>query len=373
MTYSQFTIKSILKSKMNIFFLIILPIFTVIFLFVNLSAQKQDTIQYNAQQSYSFNQSEAQHIIKNKKHLKKGEVEVIPEYVMLAKENKAILNGIHKNNWNQVYSKQKEVNNHLNAEGNPASFTHELKRNNLLMDYLKSNHIKSPESESYPTHNLTFNLWMDNFIIPIVLLLVMIFILSNTYCKSYSDKINKDQLMPMSLNQQAFHKLTIGTLGFSIYYFMINVWNLIISSIMVGGIGFNYPYYIHNGKQMQYISLINIYWKAFILQIFSILFITSFIYLVTIIFKKRITVIFINIIALIGLSFCVHIFDFLQGIAKLIPSTYFDTVGIVSNNSMNLINKTSFSSGLMVLIISSAIVMLLIALINKLNTKEGRF
>ncbi|MCK8607160.1 hypothetical protein [Apilactobacillus ozensis] len=371
MNYTRFILKSILKNKINLLILTVIPILSILFLYINNNAQKSDNIGYYANRDYNFNKKAIKYMSLHKNKFNANELDAIPSYIYSQKTNYKILQSIKSDNWAKAYDNQKKLNNYMNAEGTPGWEVHILKRNNMLMDYLNKHNIKNPESESYPTHNLTFNVWINNFIVPVTLSIIAIFIASNLFCNDYRKGIHIGRLLTTSLNEQFIIQISISSIFLYAYYLLVNLFNIIISSESIGTIGFNYPYYVHQNGSMGYIDLSKIYSSMYPMQLINIIFIVSFIYLISRFTKKKINTIFFSLFLIIAPSILVNIYYMPKIIYKYIPGTYLDTVGIVSGNSAKILNNVSTHTGIIVVLIYTTIIWMIIIFKNLVEERRN--
>ncbi|MHA8263457.1 hypothetical protein ACYATO_07155 [Lactobacillaceae bacterium Melli_B3] len=367
MKYLSFEIKKILINKMNLFMLASLTIISVVFLFINLSAQRNDSISAYAKNSVSFYSNDIKKIKQGKSNNNfiKGDL-------FQLKKNLSLEKAIKNNDWLLAYQLKKDLNNYLISGSYSNPIADNFKRNNLLMDYLTLHKINNPESEAYPTHNLTFTVWFNNVIMPISMTIIIIFILGRLFSQKYFENINKNQLILISPNKQSLLDIFMGVVIFSLYYLAISIFNFVISSIIVGKIRWDYPYFVQHNGTMHYVPIDSIIIKSLLMQFLVIIFITVVIYLTSMICKKSMSTILYSIFVLIILSVATHIFGFLKAIASFLPTTYLDVIGVVSGNSIHLGSNFGFKSGMIVLSVSIIIIFSIIMLINNKKWNKER-
>ncbi|UQS87307.1 hypothetical protein MOO44_03885 [Nicoliella spurrieriana] len=356
MSYIQFLWRSIISNRINIIIFLLIPLFSLGLLFVNISNQKSSNLYYFAENRIQYNKS----LLKSKD----AQPASISRY--LIKINTNVTNAIAKHDWLAAYHFQKIVNNNdLHTADTPDWIMKINQRNNLLMDYLSEHRINDPESEEYPTHSLTFTMWINNILMPFMITFVMIFVLSRLFNHKFYESINKNQLIPIAANQQSILEIAFGTSGFYIYYLLLNLFNLIMSSLIVGTIRLDYPFFVNSNGSMKYVPIATIFGQTLMLQLLLMIFITSTVYLVSLICKKLISTVITSSAILIMLSVATHIFGFLRDIAQFLPTTYLDSVGIISGNSLYLSSSIDFTDAIIVLPISILVILGLIVILNQ--------
>ncbi|MBW1606318.1 hypothetical protein [Lactobacillus sp. Sy-1] len=361
-SYLIFTFKKIFNNKMNVFLFLLIPFFSILLLFVNLNAQKSDNMYYYAQEAIKFNKDTIHQSNEGKLQQSTGN-----NAKKMLTMNSNIQSSIDQGNWYAAYNAQKKYNNYLTngPDDMPSSFKQIEKRNNLLMNYLTRHRITDPESENYPTHNLTFTNWINNVLMPISISILMIFVLGRLFTSKFYGSINKSKLIPINSNKESILEIIIGGIGFSLYYLIVNLFNFIISSVIVGATRLDYPFFTNVNGIMKYVPTISIFGKALFLQVLIIFFMTSFIYLISLICKKTLSTIITSIALIIILSASTHIFNFLKAIAEFLPTTYIDNIGIISGNSLHLSNRIGLTDGVIVLLISILVIIGFIFTVNK--------
>lgn len=137
-----------------------------------------------------------------------------------------------------------------------------------------------------------------------------------------------------------------------------------------------YPYIIHqvvNGKfALGIVPVSQIVPNALILQIFAILFIAIFTQLIAKIFRNQLPSLLLTILLLIGGSLITIVIQPLNAIAQWLPSTYLNPLKTVSGTlAYELENvQVNFGNGMLTLIISSCFLIVLLILVDYIQTKN---
>lgn len=206
---------------------------------------------------------------------------------------------------------------------------------------------------------------MMDSIFPIIFLLCLIALISNVVNSSIIGRIDIEKLFPE--NPVKFHlkKIAILTLfGLLFYLFFIGA-AFVLSSVLNGVGTLQYPINIYNTGFDQTKPLIDIVTRAGILQLLSLLFVISCVYLISILAKSGLTTLFVSTIAILGPIILTGQIAPIAKYLHILPTTYVNSIRVVTNqlafeNKNSLIN---FGNGILVLLISNLLIISIILVI----------
>lgn len=206
---------------------------------------------------------------------------------------------------------------------------------------------------------------MMDSIFPIIFLLCLIALISNVVNSSIIGRIDIEKLFPE--NPVKFHlkKIAILTLfGLLFYLFFIGA-AFVLSSVLNGVGTLQYPINIYDTGFDQTKPLIDIVTRAGILQLLSLLFVISCVYLISILAKSGLTTLFVSTIAILGPIILTGQIAPIAKYLHILPTTYVNSIRVVTNqlafeNKNSLIN---FGNGLLVLLISNLLIISIILVI----------
>ncbi|GEM_PF-2254384 len=206
---------------------------------------------------------------------------------------------------------------------------------------------------------------MMDSIFPIIFLLCLIALISNVVNSSIIGRIDIEKLFPE--NPVKFHlkKIAILTLfGLLFYLFFIGA-AFFLSSVLNGVGTLQYPINIYDTGFGQTKPLIDIVTRAGILQLLSLLFVISCVYLISILAKSGLTTLFVSTIAILGPIILTGQIAPIAKYLHILPTTYVNSIRVVTNqlafeNKNSLIN---FGNGILVLLISNLLIISIILVI----------
>lgn len=206
---------------------------------------------------------------------------------------------------------------------------------------------------------------MMDSIFPIIFLLCLIALISNVVNSSIIGRIDIEKLFPE--NPVKFHLIKIAILtlfGLLFYLFFIGA-AFVLSSVLNGVGTLQYPINIYDTGFDQTKPLIDIVTRAGILQLLSLLFVISCVYLISILAKSGLTTLFVSTIAILGPIILTGQIAPIAKYLHILPTTYVNSIRVVTNqlafeNKNSLIN---FGNGMLVLLISNLLIISIILVI----------
>lgn len=213
---------------------------------------------------------------------------------------------------------------------------------------------------------------MMDSLFPIIFSLCLIALISNIVCASVIDKIDIEALFPE--NPIKFHLRKIALLtavGILSYFFFLAV-SFILTSLLNGMGTAQYPINIYEEGFSSTKPLIEIILKGGLLQLLSILFIISCVYLISIIVKSGLTTLFVSTVILSGGILLTGQIAPMAKYLHFLPTTYINAIRVVTNQLAyeNVNAAITFQNGILVLASSSLIVVLIIVLMKIRSRKK---
>lgn len=222
-----------------------------------------------------------------------------------------------------------------------------------------------PQYDGLEMKGINYVYRMMDSIFPIIFLLCLIALISNVVNSSIIGRIDIEKLFPE--NPVKFHlkKIAILTLfGLLFYLFFIGA-AFFLSSVLNGVGTLQYPINIYDTGFDKTKPLIDIVTRAGILQLLSLLFVISCVYLISILAKNGLTTLFVSTIAILGPIILTGQIAPIAKYLHILPTTYVNSIRVVTNqlafeNKNSLIN---FGNGMLVLLISNILIISIILVI----------
>ncbi|WP_056977626.1 hypothetical protein [Lentilactobacillus senioris] len=363
MNYVNFLIKKTIKDRSVSVILVVITLISLGCLFFNYQNRTHDTLSANTREQIIFQQ----------KQLKPLEKETPSEANQAVKEqrrdinyNQQIMRSLAHHRWATAYQLQIRQNQKLiNSErqtgnGQDDSLTHSLIQENRWYTALKRLNVLEI-SETNPTTGIGFTLWLEKFISPILLTLVIILICTQLFTKQYVGKLDKASLLPLSelavVNQSILSGLLIA-LGAVILVLGLS---FVVASLISGIGNFQYPWGSYQLKThaFGYVFQGTALGKGLLLQILSVLFIVCSVNLIAKVLKQTLPTLFIAILSLVGMNMLIPIMAPLADIAHWLPMTYFSGADVVSHKlAVDLgNNQITWMQGCLTLMIGTVVVL----------------
>lgn len=381
-TYFSLQRKKITKSKLTVISVVILLIFSLTVLYFNskdlngnnssIKGQLQGNIML--QKNFVAESKRKLSELKPTDHRYQSTKKDLKEVeTSLAKKQK-LLEDINNNHWVPVYEEQIRATKELkknNSESNSKNFVNGIE---LRFKYLKAHPM--PYESDTPVSGIQILLNLNETYWPILLTLVMIFILTYLYTGSYRNGKDITMVLPIGRIQSILTNASIGWICGIVILLGMSLLVFACASLFFGTGNIAYPYIIHqvvNGKfALGIVPVSQIVPNALILQIFAILFIAIFTQLIAKIFRNQLPSLLLTILLLIGGSLITIVIQPLNAIAQWLPSTYLNPLKTVSGTlAYELENvQVNFGNGMLTLIISSCFLIVLLILVDYIQTKN---
>lgn len=367
-----FLSKKVFKNKFNLITVVLLVLAIGICFFFNNKNANQYSYQNDAMRQVNETESNISELRRGNNQQDKEHQQInqsnINEQEKILKTNKQRLRYIRNGEFQKSYNidiaqTQKDYTINKNSPGDSSSsdLGIAIKRDNLRFKYLKQNHLRK-DSDYYPNKSLSFMKWALQNLVPILFTICLIFILSQIFTDSYIDKINISKLLPYSKKRQYISNITFGLIISYSTLILFLLLSFAVGLIFGGGISARYPFLSWTSNQnMFFQSTMTVFWKSTLLTILSICFLIELVYLIGYLVRNKFATLFINLLLICGLISGVYLIEPLQKIAKFIPTTYFNSVGVVSGQFSKQISNFSvnYQSGIICLLVSIIFIFIL--------------
>lgn len=372
MNYILFLLKKVLKNKITYIPIVLASILVIAILFLNANeAQKNNLLIYaeNNLTQDTIGLDEAKNFMKQTnlsdedKSAGKQNLETFTSNVSSDKE--AIKN-LKTNNWPKIYDALLEpLSITVNSINSGKALFSDTEKNYIQHDFLMFKALKqrnlSYENPNYPTKGINYSLFIMQIFSPIFLFITITFILSSLFSDPYHDKINSHLILPTRKIKLVFLNIASGVF---ISIILISVFFIIPFLLGLGFFGLgatNYPVlsYSLSTHLMFFQNISKIFLPSFLLQLLSAIFISSLIYLISSIIRDKLATLFVSSIIILGTLLSVNVIAPAQKFAQLIPTTYMNSVSVVTGEYAHKLNNFSISFNQGVYVLITAIVITL--------------
>ena len=227
--------------------------------------------------------------------------------------------------------------------------------------------------ENPPVTGIQFLLNLNQLYLPFLFILVITFVLNQLYTSKYRNRADISSLLPINSSKKYIFDNLSGVIISAGIFYSVNILVFVIASLIFKTGNLNYPFYLYKsliGQTInEYIPTSRVMVPIIILQIFVGLFVINFVQLVSSIVRDKFSSLFISLVLLLGLNLSTTVIQPLQKLAMWLPTTYFNTINVVSGEiSVQYHNaQITFVSGVMTLIIASMVSYGLGMLVNKIK------
>ncbi|MGM0124281.1 hypothetical protein IGI37_001655 [Enterococcus sp. AZ194] len=223
-----------------------------------------------------------------------------------------------------------------------------------------SKHNLEPDVNGQEKKGLSYMYRMMDSVYPIIFSLCLIAVLSSILCMSLIDKIDIEESFPKSALRLHLEKSAFLILfGFAFYCLFLFV-PLLIAGVTDGIGSLNYPISRQSISDVELMSLGEVILRAGVLQLLAIIFLVMFVYLIATLTRSNLSTLFISTVVILGPVIATELFEPMQKIIHLLPTTYFHSVGIVTDRLTSINEQASFQMGILVLLVSSGVIYALI-------------
>lgn len=379
MNYILFLLKKIFKNKITYIPIVLSSVLIIGILFLNANeANKNNLLSYakNNLTQDTIGLEQAKNFIKQNDlspEDKDAGNENINTFTSNVLSDKEAIKNLKINNWPKIYDAfLQPLSITIRSINSGETLFSDAEINYINHDFLMFKTLKqrklSYENPNYPTKGLNYTLFVMQILAPVFLFITIIFVLSALFSDPYHEKINSYLILPNGKLKILFLNVTAG---FIVSVILIIVFTLIpfILGVLFFGLGVpNYPAlsYNLNTHKMYFQSISKIFMPSLILEVLVSIFISSLIYLISNIIRDKLATLFVSSILIIGTLLSINVIDPAQKFAHLIPTTYLNSVSVVTGEYAQKLNNfsISFNQGVYILITSIILTLTLNILIS---------
>jgi len=370
--YILFLLKKVFKNKITYIPIVLASILVIAILFLNANEAKKNNLLTYAENNLTqdtIGLDEAKNFMKQTnlsdedKSAGKQNLETFTSNVSSDKE--AIKN-LKTNNWPKIYDALLEpLSITVKSINSGKALFSDTEKNYIQHDFLMFKALQqrnlSYENPNYPTKGINYSLFIMQIFSPIFLFITITFILSSLFSDPYHDKINSHLILPTRKIKLVFLNIASGVF---ISIILISVFFIIPFLLGLGFFGLgatNYPVLSYNLSThlMFFQNISKIFLPSFLLQLLSAIFISSLIYLISSIIRDKLATLFVSSIIILGTLLSVNVIAPAQNFAQLIPTTYMNSVSVVTGEYAHKLNNFSISFNQGVYVLITAIVITL--------------
>lgn len=383
MAYLKFQLKGILKNKFNYIPLILSISLILICLFSNaanydktgLKANLTTTIQENRERI-----SKGKHDLENETNSEASVInikEIIEMNQQQLQQAEEVINQMDLGNWQSVYGKLLKINSENkqiveNSKDGYLDIQQALENEGMFYQYLKKANIPYQDPD-FPTKGLTFMMWSMNNLLPLLVVISIIYLLTQVYSGQFYERINKSSLLPYTKSNAIKQNLLLGIgLGFSVFFLYLII-SLVISSAIFGIGSSEYPVlsYAVSSDKFYYQNMQSLYLPTIILFLSSLVFCILLVYWLNDVLRNQLTALFISLLLILSQMLLIHVIQPMSQIAHLLPTTYLNslttTTGMLGKSLSN--PKINFITGLQVTVFS-CVLMLCLIIVTQIKIKK---
>ncbi|HEM3702249.1 TPA: hypothetical protein U1D11_000721 [Streptococcus suis] len=369
MTYKKFLFAQLVKNKLTYVPLVLLLLACLGTLFLNHQTSQANNLGAQIRQNQLTN---AQAIEENKARLESLDPET-EEYVYISKSiedgqaiiasDEEFLKAFTAGRWDQVYDFQLEylssAKASLEAHSPEKDVLEALDRE--IAYYTALSEIDLPfEDTHFPHTAFQFLPSLFTYIFPALLPVGIAFVLTNVYGGAYAGKLDKYRMLPLSRGQRMVQELGVG-FGFSLLLFgLVSLVSFLAAGLAFGFGSLQYPTlsYSLDHFQLSFVTIGSVLLPSLLLQILSLVFISSLVYLISLVTKNRMTALFLSTVSLFALVWLPSLLNPLFKMAHLLPTTYMRsfeiTTGVFQKGIEN--HVLSWGLGVPVILVWTALV-----------------
>lgn len=217
----------------------------------------------------------------------------------------------------------------------------------------------------YPTHGIDQIVWILEIIIPSLFVVAIIFMLTQLFAERYQNHLDTAQLYPFSKVTFAMSSLGVGVSYVTVLFIGISGFSFLVGSLISGFGQLDYPYPIYSlvNQEVTIGKIQDVLFPSLLLAFLAFIVIVEVVYLIAYFFKQKMPVLFLSLIGIVGLLFCIQTIQPLQRIAHLIPFTYLRSVEILSGRLPKQIDNVNLNWSMGIVLLPCLIILLLVGIL----------
>lgn len=220
--------------------------------------------------------------------------------------------------------------------------------------------IKS-DQEDMETQGTTFLYRMLTNFFPVFFVIILCFTLNTTFTDRFYQNIDRSLLLPQNFAKVTFQRLLFGLLVAFTLYIMTCLIAYLPASLLSGGGSFEYPIAISTNDGMTTKPVGSLLAQMVVLQALAIVVVVFIIDLVSKLFRRVMTTLFVSLLILVAPVLAVGKIVPLNQWAHLLPGTYFNSAAVV-DNSLGILcgnGDINFVNGVVVLSVALLVLLIL--------------
>ncbi|HEL2576365.1 TPA: hypothetical protein TZ704_001533 [Streptococcus suis] len=357
MTYKKFLFAQLVKNKLTYVPLVLLLLACLGTLFLNHQASQANNLGAQIRQNQRTN---AQAIEENKVRLESLDPES-EEYLYVSKSiedgqaiiasDEEFLKAFTAGQWDQVYDRQLDylssAKASLEAHSPEKDVLDALDRE--IAHYTALSKIDLPfEDTHFPHTAFQFLPSLFTYIFPALLPVGIAFVLTNVYGGAYAGKLDKYRMLPLFRGQRMVQELAVGFVFSLLLFALVSITSVLVAGLVFGFGSLRYPTlsYSLNSFQLSFVSIGSVLLPTLLLQVLSLVFISSLVYLISLVTKNRMTALFLSTISLFSMVWLPSLLNPLFKIAHLLPTTYMRSFEIATGVFQKSIENHTLSWGM---------------------------
>ncbi|NQO45931.1 hypothetical protein HO965_03995 [Streptococcus suis] len=357
MTYKKFLFAQLVKNKLTYVPLVLLLLACLGTLFLNHQASQANNLGAQIRQNQLTN---AQAIEENKARLESLEPES-EEYLYVSKSiedgqaiiasDEEFLKAFTAGQWDQVYDRQLDylssAKASLEAHSPEKDVLDALDRE--IAYYTALSKVDLPfEDTHFPYTAFQFLPSLFTYIFPALLPVGIAFVLTNVYGGAYAGKLDKYRMLPLFRGQRMVQELAVGFVFSLLLFALVSLTSFLVSGLVFGFGSLQYPTlaYSLNSFQLSFVSIGSVLLPTLLLQVLSLVFISSLVYLISLVTKNRMTALFLSTVSLFSMVWLPSLLNPLFKIAHLLPTTYMRSFEIATGVFQKSIENHTLSWGM---------------------------
>jgi len=336
MNYFKFLLKKSLNNKFNLIPVLMLIVTIILMFILNAGTAKNLSLQAVAQNKLTQITAQPDAPADDKRQIA---------------EAKGIISAANQGNWAQAYQLiSKSVTSDLMVANDPKSGTPTELRAVIEHDYKMFAALKARavpyQPAGFPTTGSFYSLWILQYLFPVVAATSVIFLVSSLFSAAYTGRSWRDRLFPRSLENLAASSIGAGfTLALGLLIGILTL-SFTLGTAFYGLGSWNYPIESYQeGVGLYFQSLYRLVGPSLLLTALGLAFIVLLIYLLNCLLRDRLTVFLVSLVLIVAPTIATPWLEPVQKLARFLPTTYLNSVSVVSGQYAHQINNYSISFG----------------------------
>ncbi|MGF3073306.1 hypothetical protein ACQV2S_07010 [Facklamia sp. P13064] len=222
-----------------------------------------------------------------------------------------------------------------------------------------------PEFEGGESRGYTFLYRMLDTVFPIIFILCLITLLSDSFTRQFYDQIDLEDLFPVNQVTWQLDKLVkIYLISLLVYGVSFGLF-FIVAGLVNGFSSYQYPISIYTDTYIETLPVWRLIAQTSVMHAFTILMTVIWVYLIAILTKEKLITLFVSGLTLIGGILLTGNIAPLAKVMHFIPTTYFFATRVITQQLAyeNVNQAITYQNGLLLVSIVNLFLIVLIILI----------